>query len=724
MRNISFIKIQITFIIICFLHSFILADERLPFELNKTNADGDYTHYTTVGQMGMTITNFGILGEGYNNPDQPSCMYKQYPDNIKEQIEHFSYAGLWVGGKVNGTPRVSTGIVDGVFPGASSGFEFIYNQDSIKVQSSITTDPQYSPTATSHQDFITSFRDYNHTAEDHIPLGVDVYLESYAWNYSFANAFVILNYNIVNNSKYLVPNGYDIDNLYVGFWVDASVGNMNYTNRYEPGGGWSWYDNLNGFDETIYDPMPNDEYPGYQRDIAYQYDVDGDNGYAESYIGFRCIGADPVPRDYWDAYYYQWTWQTSSNDEYPKYIMPVNDAERYHRMTHSVEKGTGDNFNAEGYPNIENSWMYLLSAGPFGSEHSSADSTNWVLKPGDTVNVVFAVTAGPWANGEIEDNETRRELLYANSDWAQKAYNGEDNNGNGQLDPGEDQDNDGIIDRYILPAPPPSPSLYIEAEKGKINLYWDNVPELSKDPISRKEDFEGYRIYARKKTSTTESEWTRLAQFDIKNDYGYNTGFDYIRIRDEQGNPYFKIVNSDTFYYKFENTAILSGWPEKNTFAITSYDFGDPNTGLESLESSILENKTFVIGGKQPNNDFEFKVGVYPNPYRTSAEWDGPGGVRDRMIWFTGLPSKSVVRIYTLAGELVKKIEHNSETYDGSDIQRLEEISQQNVVFSGGEHAWDLITDDDQAIATGLYLYSVKDSDTGKLKTGKFLIIK
>jgi hypothetical protein len=44
--------------------------------------------------------------------------------------------------------------------------------------------------------------------------------------------------------------------------------------------------------------------------------------------------------------------------------------------------------------------------------------------------------------------------------------------------------------------------------------------------------------------------------------------------------------------------------------------------------------------------------------------------------------------------------------------------------FSGGEHAWDLITKADQAIATGLYLFSVKDGDTGEIRVGKFLVIK
>ncbi|MCK7517599.1 MAG: hypothetical protein MZV64_07720 [Ignavibacteriales bacterium] len=35
-----------------------------------------------------------------------------------------------------------------------------------------------------------------------------------------------------------------------------------------------------------------------------------------------------------------------------------------------------------------------------------------------------------------------------------------------------------------------------------------------------------------------------------------------------------------------------------------------------------------------------------------------------------------------------------------------------------------LVTDNDQAIATGLYLFTVKNSKTGDIKTGKFLIVK
>jgi hypothetical protein len=44
--------------------------------------------------------------------------------------------------------------------------------------------------------------------------------------------------------------------------------------------------------------------------------------------------------------------------------------------------------------------------------------------------------------------------------------------------------------------------------------------------------------------------------------------------------------------------------------------------------------------------------------------------------------------------------------------------------MSGGEHAWDLVSGSDQAIATGLYLFTVKDLANGEIKKGKFLIIK
>jgi len=93
-------------------------------------------------------------------------------------------------------------------------------------------------------------------------------------------------------------------------------------------------------------------------------------------------------------------------------------------------------------------------------------------------------------------------------------------------------------------------------------------------------------------------------------------------------------------------------------------------------------------------------------------------------LYFYNLPARCEVRIYTLAGDLVDRFTHNSESYNGADIKWFEHFSLRNTVFPGGEHAWDLVSEYDQAIATGLYVYTVKDHESGKIYNGKFLVIK
>jgi hypothetical protein len=87
--------------------------------------------------------------------------------------------------------------------------------------------------------------------------------------------------------------------------------------------------------------------------------------------------------------------------------------------------------------------------------------------------------------------------------------------------------------------------------------------------------------------------------------------------------------------------------------------------------------------------------------------WD-TGSPRGRVIRFYNLPERATIYIYNLAGDLVKTIEHNSS----------------NPGETGGEAVWDLITDREQAVATGLYIFCVKDHKAGKIKRGKFLVIK
>jgi hypothetical protein len=689
-----------------------------------------FDKYTSVGQLGMTVTNFGVLGNGWG-PERmyPSCQYKQHTTIQRNQVEHFSFAGLWIGGIVNGEIRVSTAIVDDVFESGHEGFE-LFADSGIEIRSSISSTSQdsmaqyYSPFAVSHQDFLTNFKDYGENTNDknnipnHTPLGIDIHMETYAWNFSFADAFVILNYTITNHSDET------IEDLYAGLWTDASVANMNYTDINEPGGGFTWYDNLDGFDESL------DE-AGFSRDIAYQYDADGDDGWAQSYIGISLLGSS-TPRPVIKSHYNQWVWRNSNNADYPSYNMALIDVERYDMLSSSVPFGPGveitlnDSPVLNGFPGDPESWLFMLSAGPFGSQMDS-DST-LILLPGESCSIAFTVVCAQW-DGSGADSPDRRSKLIVNADWAQKAYDGEDKNRNNFLDEGEDLNNDGKIDRYILPEPPPIPNIAVDVGDQKVTVYWQDNAENFIDPISREQDFEGYRIYgARKTTGEDLSEYSLLGEFDkadgVSSEIGYNSGFEFIMIQNESGEQDSILIDGNYYHYKFVNEGVQNGW--LNYFAVTAFDRGDPEANLGSLESSIYGNRVYVYPGIQAQfEEAKWQPSVYPNPYRGQALWDDYGS-RERMIWFKGLPEKAEIRIFTLAGDPVDILHHNEE-YNGGDVQNINSI--QSPVLSGGEHAWDLITQHDQAIASGLYLFTVEDLDSqsssfGEIKEGKFLVIK
>ena len=94
-------------------------------------------------------------------------------------------------------------------------------------------------------------------------------------------------------------------------------------------------------------------------------------------------------------------------------------------------------------------------------------------------------------------------------------------------------------------------------------------------------------------------------------------------------------------------------------------------------------------------------VKVVPNPFVAWNEWQFDGGLH--RVSFINLPEKCKIYIYTVAGDLVKILEHDER-------------------FSG-ETFWNLLNESNQTIAYGLYVYVVETAG-GKSKIGKFAIIK
>ncbi len=679
-------------------------------KLNK-KLDDDNSKYTNVGSIGLTLTNFGMYGNGFALwPQQPSC---EYP--LGSGIEHIFDGGLWIGGFVSNDslgrgrvgPFVSTGSVDASSVSTrGGGFEFTNSPGSkIIERSSLLDSRYYDPSAVSHQDFVMDYVDTNlvlqngEVIQDHNPLGVAVHQECYAWNYPFADFFVIMNYTIKN-----VTNKY-IDSVYVGMWTDAVVRNTKITSPRT--GGPFFTHGGDGYSDSM--------------KIAYEFDVDGDPGYTNSYVGVQFLGSTPTLDSAFvsgedtltSVNFVSWQYKNTSD---PHFFSPTNDFDRYHKMTGYF--GGNDRYNKGVNPSdlkTPSNRSILITDGNFKR-----------IAPGDSINVVYAIVcAKKFGNDPASlDNPAQKFNLYSNAEWALRAYYGEDRNRNGKLDPGEDLDGNGKITRYILPAPPQVPVVKVVPESQSVSIYWDKRAEASVDPISGKKDFEGYRIYRTEAgydlnlAQDNRSSLVMLAQFDSAgNSIGYNTGFSKVELKE----PVTFSGDTTKYYYRFDVNNLLNGW--QYLFAVTAFDKGDPENNLESLESSPLASLNRILPGTLPNNDDKAEIGVYPNPYYGNAIWDG-STERLRKIYFYNLPSDCEITIYTLSGDIVKNIDHHQNS-NGASLKWFQTYaSDGKQVMTGGEDAWDLLTNDDQAIATGLYLFTVKDTRTGDIKRGKFLIIK
>jgi hypothetical protein len=269
---------------------------------------------------------------------------------------------------------------------------------------------------------------------------------------------------------------------------------------------------------------------------------------------------------------------------------------------------------------------------------------------------------------------------------------------------------------YLVPTPPPSPNLHVVSRHNALDLYWEGSPELVIDStcFSNKRDFEGYRVYM----GEDRADLRRIGQFDLVDSVGFNTGLDSIRL----ATPV--VIEGDTCRYKLTIPSLRDGF--KYFVAVTSFDIGCDQS--ESLESGISQNKILGIPAPDPNEAKRGKVTVFPNPYRVEARWDQGLNVRDHYLWFANLPRRCTIKIFTLSGDKVFETEFDGSTYHGTDARGVfdprRELDVPPPTMSGAAYGWNMITTQGQAVATGLYMYSVEDRDSGDRTVGKFLIVK
>jgi hypothetical protein len=102
-------------------------------------------------------------------------------------------------------------------------------------------------------------------------------------------------------------------------------------------------------------------------------------------------------------------------------------------------------------------------------------------------------------------------------------------------------------------------------------------------------------------------------------------------------------------------------------------------------------------------------IRVVPNPYVVSNSWEPlnpyANGRGPRELHFIHLPKKCTVRIFNVRGQLIKELEHESES------------------VTDGTLIWDMQSKDLLDIAYGIYIYHVDAGELGT-KIGKFAVIK
>jgi hypothetical protein len=146
------------------------------------------------------------------------------------------------------------------------------------------------------------------------------------------------------------------------------------------------------------------------------------------------------------------------------------------------------------------------------------------------------------------------------------------------------------------------------------------------------------------------------------------------------------------------------------------YGFAPMTTDSLNAPVHAGDKASFLLSSRSPNDYFTFsskaanlsnaslakdqlkQVLAVPNPYYNHSTYEL--NQFNRVIKFTHLPAQCTLRIFNLAGDLVRTIQKND---------------------SSSQLSWDLLTDKGLPVASGIYLFHVDAPGVGT-KTGKVAI--
>ncbi len=550
--------------------------------------DGSNVH--NVGELQMHVANWGLFGSwpGAALPfsEAPSA---QWPAG--SGVEYLFAAGLWVGALKSGVPAVTTSAFANEFRPSQDARDIIYRTaegarggnrapaetadddgdglvdvdwlNGFDDDGDGLIDEDFA--AISKQMFSCQYTDYGPSSiqlfPNHNPLNLHVRQESYQWEEDRFDDFVGCVFYITNHGNDV------LEDVYVGFFADGDCGPRDGENIAEDDGA-----------ARLAIPAVCTDLGPVSLDIAYVYDIDGDEGQTDGYFGIMFLDhpVDPTgengPRRVGITTYANYP----AGQDYEEGGEPTNDFERYELMSsETIERDAtigrdyrmlmvGGPFMAippdctmkiqtcfvigertEGLITNASAAVLTFEGAWFNLDRDQFGPTGWAgretrIAPVDeAVTVQIDTCANPL---QQPITVLRGEVVYINNDCGQEELFRENC---GYTDDDSTKFMTGVGGAetqifWIVGTAPPPPSMRIDdASTDGVTVYWDNFSETQPDVKSLAFDFEGYRVFradnwtrpiGTNAANGPPSElWKLLFQADIVDGMGDDTGLDQYR---------------------------------------------------------------------------------------------------------------------------------------------------------------------------------------------------
>jgi hypothetical protein len=278
---------------------------------------------------------------------------------------------------------------------------------------------------------------------------------------------------------------------------------------------------------------------------------------------------------------------------------------------------------------------------------------------------------------------------------------------------------DGVPLAAAVPPPPPAPNTNaVNASVGNevalIAVTWDDIAETATITDASggvfydgRADLDGYRVYRSTDFQyTTETRpsalrgayWTLLADLSVAEAAQYfDTELGRYRFVDEdvafgrRYGYYVQAYNSTPRPWNAPNGTVVTDLPE---LVSGDYNRSEPTGAVTGPVTS-------------------FDIYVRPNPFVLGDErrMGGTGGERFN-IEFRNLPERATIRLYSVAGDLVRTLRHGPDSAGNLS----------------GMILWDQLSDSGIRVAPGVYIYHVSSDaegvEGGGRFTGKLMIIR